>query len=67
MVSLWDDSWAFGCILSGAQMSTELLITVINAIVTLIVAYMNYRNRKDIDGVAEVVGTERAKARIAKN
>lgn len=44
----------------------EILIEFIKGVFGLAIAYVSFRNKKDIDGVAEVVGTERAKARCDK-
>ena len=44
----------------------SLMIAIVNGIVAVWAAKVSHRNKKDIDGVAEVVGTARAKARCAE-
>jgi hypothetical protein len=41
----------------------SLVVAIINGFFAVWIAFLTRRNKKDIDGVAEVVGTERAKSR----
>lgn len=44
----------------------SIIVAVINGAVAVVTAWFTRKNRKDIDGVAEVVGTVKAKARKEK-
>lgn len=49
-----------------SHVDVNLILGIINGLIGLWAAYAAKRNKKDIDGVALVVGTERAKDRVSK-
>lgn len=66
MLSVLQNSPMLTRVASLSHDEIALLIALVNGVSAMWTAWLARRNRRDIDGVAERVGTERALARCAK-